>query len=343
MRSSLQTKTSLTNRTAGTVIRGDSLSSQDCLAHVSNFRDKVVLITGASSGFGRATALVAARHGAKLVLGDLNEAGVKKVVEEVKRNGGQAIARSCNVTSFESQRDLFEAGEKEFGWIDIVVPNAGVTEKLHPGFEDSVTDKAGRLQPPNLITLDVNLRGAVFTTHLALHYLRKRPDRTGKALVMIGSMASFFSIPSGPMYSVAKSGILGLMRSEYFTLNASGIRTAMVAPWYTETGALPLIVLEALLTRAQESSNRSLDLPSSVCLCPRSAMSSTPSSVLPLTLRKMVRFRALSSPRMWADLAQVVRSSSTRKASSLSPSKPASSATRPFTINSLNVPSRLFV
>jgi NAD(P)-dependent dehydrogenase (short-subunit alcohol dehydrogenase family) len=176
---------------------------------------------------------LAAKHGAKLVLGDLSVKGVNEVIADVRRAGGQGIARQCNVTSWESQRDLFEAGEREFGAIDIVVPNAGVTEKLHPGFEDDVFDKQGRLSPPNTITLDVNLRGVVFTTHLAMHYLRKRPDRKGKALVLIGSMASWFAIPSGPMYSAAKHGVLGLARSEFNTLHAHGIQTALICPWFT--------------------------------------------------------------------------------------------------------------
>ena len=89
-------------------------------------KGKVAIITGGASGMGSATAALFAKEGAKVVIADTNEAGGKKVAEEIKREGGKALFVKHDVTSESDWRGLIEKTLAEFGKLDILVNNAGV-------------------------------------------------------------------------------------------------------------------------------------------------------------------------------------------------------------------------
>lgn len=93
---------------------------------MSNTQDKVVIITGASSGIGEATAKELASKGAKLVLAARREERLKEVQEAIQQNGGQAISKVTDVTSQEQMNELAQYALKEFGKIDVLVNNAGI-------------------------------------------------------------------------------------------------------------------------------------------------------------------------------------------------------------------------
>lgn len=92
------------------------------------------------------------------MIGDLNLQACKKVAEDVKAAGGEALAHSCNVTSWESQRELFKAAEAKYGHIDIVLACAGISERF--GYEDDLIEN-GELKFPELATLNINLLGSL--------------------------------------------------------------------------------------------------------------------------------------------------------------------------------------
>ncbi|KAK4050937.1 hypothetical protein OIO90_004913 [Microbotryomycetes sp. JL221] len=215
---------------------GQALTTQECLRHASKLKDKVIVVTGAGSGFGRLFATTAGSHGAKLVLSDVNEDTVNKVVEEVKEAGGDAIGTQCDVTSWDSQVKMFRLGVDTFGKIDIVVPNAGVTE-VH-GWFDLKPGPDGEPLPPPKLTYDVNLLGVMYSANIALFHFRKNRSRDKKSIVFIGSMASSFPIPLGPMYSMAKHGVLGLQRSLHLSLSGERVRTNTIGPWFVKTGIM---------------------------------------------------------------------------------------------------------
>lgn len=93
---------------------------------MSNIQDKVVIITGASSGIGEATARELASKGAKLVLAARRQERLKKLQEEIQQNGGQVIFKVTDVASHEQMEELAEFALKEFRKIDVIVNNAGV-------------------------------------------------------------------------------------------------------------------------------------------------------------------------------------------------------------------------
>jgi NAD(P)-dependent dehydrogenase (short-subunit alcohol dehydrogenase family) len=209
-------------------------------SHSDRVRGKVVVITGAANGIGKETALRFASYGAKLVIGDLDVAGATKVVTEIEKGGGSAVCIKCNVTKFEEQAELFDLAMKKYGSVDVVIPNAGISEV---GSFQSLQFKDGKPVKPSLATLEVNLIGVMYTAHLSVHYLqlnKKKGDL--KSLIMIGSVASWLGIPKGEMYSASKHAVLGVMRALHPIMEAKGIRVGCIHPFFADTAIVPLRV-----------------------------------------------------------------------------------------------------
>ncbi|KAH0588715.1 hypothetical protein H2248_004521 [Termitomyces sp. 'cryptogamus'] len=217
-----------------------SIQDDKLYAYTNRLKDRVVIITGAANGIGRETALQVASYGSKVVIGDLDVSGAEKTVRDIEAAGGIAVSQKCNVTSWDDQIALFELAIAKFGVVDIVVPNAGVTEI---GSFHTVSFKNGKPVKPDTRTIDVNLFGVIYTTHLALHYLsvkRGVKDDALKAVVLIGSMASWLGIPHGAMYAASKHAVLGLMRSLYPEFALNNIRIATIHPFFADTKIVPL-------------------------------------------------------------------------------------------------------
>ncbi|KIY44528.1 NAD(P)-binding protein [Fistulina hepatica ATCC 64428] len=214
-------------------------------------KGKVVVLTGAAHGIGKVTALKLGLMGARLVLSDKNAEGMKHTAEEVVKAGGEAISTSCDVTVWEEQLAMFELAMAKFGSVDVVVANAGVGEIGK--FQQPRYNEAHQPQKPNLGTVDINLVGTLYSIHLGLHYMKKdQTPESLKAIVLVGSIASWMGIPRGPLYSASKHGILGVMRSLHTILHAQNIRVGIVCPWFAETGIInpEVRVLIAGLPRA---------------------------------------------------------------------------------------------
>ncbi|KAF8902917.1 hypothetical protein CPB84DRAFT_1775201 [Gymnopilus junonius] len=203
-------------------------------------KSKVVIITGAANGIGKEAALRFSEHGAKVVIGDLDIASATKVVDEIEKAGGTAACIKCDVTNFDEQVEMFELAMKKYGSVDIVVPNAGVSEIgsfASPRFKD------GRLVKPSMKTMEINLFGVLYTAHLALHYLEvNKKEGDLKSLILIGSMASWAGIPKGEMYAGSKHAVLGVMRSLYPSFDVKGIRIGVIHPFFADTAIVPVPV-----------------------------------------------------------------------------------------------------
>ncbi|KAH8824381.1 hypothetical protein DL96DRAFT_1531608 [Flagelloscypha sp. PMI_526] len=218
-----------------------AIPDQDLFAHADRTKDKTVIVTGAAKGIGKEVALKLATYGAKIVVADLDVVGGTEVVKEIEGSSGQATFKECDVSNWDSQVDVFEHALKTFGSVDVVVANAGVTE-LGRFFKTDV-DENGRPKPMQTTTLDVNLTGTVYTASLARHYLSQghySHDPDLKALVVLGSMASWQAFAPAPLYSASKHAVLGLVRSLTPGFELLGIRIACIHPWFADTTILSL-------------------------------------------------------------------------------------------------------
>jgi short-subunit dehydrogenase len=157
---------------------------------------QVMVITGASSGIGLATARMAAKRGAKLVLAARNEEALRQLVMEIRDQGGEAVYVVADVSEQAEVREIARTAEREFGGFDTWVNNAGV------GVFGYITDVP--LEDHRKV-VEVNFWGAVYGSLEAVERLREH----GGALINVGSVGSDRALPMQGMYSAAKHGIKG--------------------------------------------------------------------------------------------------------------------------------------
>lgn len=172
---------------------------------------QVVVVMGASSGIGRETALRFARRGAKVVVAARSEPGLRSLVEEIQRAGGDALAAVADVTEFEQVRGLADTAVERFGRLDTWVHLAAVS--LYAPFERTKPEEFKRI-------IDVNLTGQAYGAMAALPHLK----RTGRgALIHVSSVESQISLPFTSAYAASKHGITGFLDALRLELQHEGI------------------------------------------------------------------------------------------------------------------------
>ena len=164
------------------------------------FRDKTILITGASSGIGPATAVRLAQYGARIGLAARNRASLEEARGEIERAGGAALVLPTDVTAADQVRDAVEATVARFGKLDILLASAGLSMRAY--FEGSQLDAMERV-------MRVNFFGTLYATHFALPHVKK----THGSLVAISSLTGKRGIPSYAIYGASKFAIQGLYES----------------------------------------------------------------------------------------------------------------------------------
>src|SRR5262249_41147027 len=152
-----------------------------------SFRDKVVLVTGGSSGIGRATALRLAGLGARVAVAARNETALKEVEQEAGRLGAEALAVPADVSDAEQCRRAVEATVERFGQLDILICSAGVSMRAYFAHSDLAAMER---------VMCVNFFGTLYTTHHALPHVR----RARGSLVAISSLTGKRGIPSYSIY-----------------------------------------------------------------------------------------------------------------------------------------------
>ena len=194
---------------------------------------KVALITGAGSGMGRATALVFAEAGAKVVISDLNEKQIDKVANEISSSEGTYLKQVLDVTSQENIKEAVANVIKEFGRLDILINNAGIsipTPIDDENYEES-WDK----------TFDVLLKGQVNLIRVALPFIKK--SDCGR-IVNISSTEGMGATPKISPYTSAKHGVIGLTRSLAAELGVEGITVNCICPGPINTAMTATIPIE---------------------------------------------------------------------------------------------------
>jgi meso-butanediol dehydrogenase / (S,S)-butanediol dehydrogenase / diacetyl reductase len=187
--------------------------------------DKVAIITGAGSGIGRATAVLFVNEGAKLVLADWNEDGLRETLDLALKTGAHAIARKTNVAVESEIKQLVELALTTYSVVDVVCNNAGITGQL-----TSLEDQDGQDWRE---VYGVNVLGAVFTTkHIAGHMQERR---TG-AIVNTSSVAGIRSGAGGNAYSASKAALINFTQTAACDLGKYNVRVNAVCPGLIETG-----------------------------------------------------------------------------------------------------------
>jgi short-subunit dehydrogenase len=184
--------------------------------------DKVVIVTGASSGIGRACAEEFARHGARLVLAARSIEKLKQVEYEIRHTGGRAISVKTNVSNIDDCKKMVAAAVEEYGAIDILVNNAGIS--MRATFEEMELDVIREL-------MDTNFYGTVYCTKFALPYLLKQKG----TVIGISSISGLAPLPGRTAYTASKHAMDGFLNSLRQENRRKGLNVLVVHPGFTES------------------------------------------------------------------------------------------------------------
>jgi NAD(P)-dependent dehydrogenase (short-subunit alcohol dehydrogenase family) len=192
---------------------------------MSDMKDKVALITGASSGIGRATAEAFAAKGARVVAAARREDELASLVKEIGARGGKATAVKTDVSAAKDVERMVAHAIESFGRLDYAINNAGIEGKL-AGITDMTEEEWDKV-------LNINLKG----TFLCMKYEAKAMLHVGNGGVItnIGSVNSFLGFPTGSAYVTSKHGMIGLTTSVSAELAPQGIRVNLVCPGIIDT------------------------------------------------------------------------------------------------------------
>lgn len=192
---------------------------------MTSLHGKVAIITGASSGIGRATARLFAREGASVVLNARGVDALESVAAEIRRDGGQAAAISGDVTLADTHVRLVETALERFGRLDIAINNAGTVGQIAP-----------------LADLDPDSWHAVLSGNLTSAFLAARVqipamlEGGGGALVFVSSfVGTSVGLPGMAAYGAAKAGLMGLVKGITADYAAAGVRANALLPGGTDT------------------------------------------------------------------------------------------------------------
>jgi short-subunit dehydrogenase len=186
------------------------------------FKDKVVIVTGASSGIGEATAREFASNGSKVVLAARSEEKLASIVQEIKSYNGTACFIKTDVSNEDDCRRLIEKAVSEYGTIDILINNAGIS--MRAVFDDVDMKVLHRL-------LDVNFWGTVYCTKYALPYLVANKG----SVVGVSSIAGFHGLPGRTGYSASKFAIHGFLETLRIENLKRSLHVMIIAPGFTSS------------------------------------------------------------------------------------------------------------
>ena len=220
-------------------------------------KDRVALITGAGSGFGREIAVQMAREGARIGINDVNRKGIEETLKALKEMGAEGIALQADVGDVNQVKGMFEEIKSSWGTLDILVNNAGIVFK--PGWEEYVElhnagplkaigeiMETGRVQESMKIissfkdewwheTVNVILNGTFYCTREALRIME---EKGGGKIINMASTTGLSGEPNVPAYASAKGGVIAFTKSVAREVIGSGIIVNAVAPGYCDTPIL---------------------------------------------------------------------------------------------------------
>ena len=202
---------------------------------------KVVLITGAASGIGRATALEAHAEGARVALSDVNDEQGEALAEEIRGRGGTAVYVRCDVTDEDAVAALVDRAASELGGLDGAFNCAGILDALGTVAETGY-DAWQRV-------LAVDLSGVFLCTK---HELRVMAERGSGSIVNMASAAGLIGWPGASAYVAAKHGVVGLTKAAALEYAAQGVRVNAVCPSYVITPMVEKDLFEDALGNDQE-------------------------------------------------------------------------------------------
>jgi NAD(P)-dependent dehydrogenase (short-subunit alcohol dehydrogenase family) len=195
--------------------------------------NKVAIITGAGSGIGREAALIFAREGARVVIGDVNDQGGQQTVADIEAAGGQALYRHTDVSRAADVEALVQAAEDTYGKLDIIFNNAGI----FPDADGSVTETTEEVWD---LVMRVNLKGVFFGCKHAIPALQRAG---GGSIINVASFVALIGAAAPQIaYTASKGGVLSMTREIAVEFARQNIRANAICPGPVDTPLLQSIL-----------------------------------------------------------------------------------------------------
>lgn len=193
-----------------------------------SLKDKVVIITGAGSGIGAATAKLFGSHMAIVVVSDINLESAEKVATQIQNDGGEAMALETDVTQFEKVQELIKTVSDKYGSVDVMVNNAGIGGKHQAKTAEHSLDDWHNV-------IAVNQTGVFYCMKLAIQQMLKQ--RHG-VIVNVASLAGLKASGNNLSYSASKFAVVGMTKSAALEYGRKNIRINAVCPGFTHSALL---------------------------------------------------------------------------------------------------------
>jgi NAD(P)-dependent dehydrogenase (short-subunit alcohol dehydrogenase family) len=184
--------------------------------------EKVVLVTGGSSGIGKATALRLAGFGARVAIASRNKQALDEVAAEAKQRGADALVVPTDVTDPDQCRKAVDATVERFGRLDALICSAGLSMRTY--FEGSNLAAMERV-------IRVNFFGTLYATYFAIPHVK----RTRGSLVALSSLTGKRGVPSYAVYGASKFAVQGLYEALRIELGRDGVHVGVVSPGFVDT------------------------------------------------------------------------------------------------------------
>ncbi len=193
-------------------------------------KNKVALVSGASSGIGRSAALLYAREGASVIVSDVNETGGRETVDLITKAGGNAVFEYADVAKPEDCENLANSAIKHFGRLDYACNNAGISGEQNLTADYSIEGWKK--------VMDVNLNSVFYCMKYQIPLMLKSG---GGAIVNISSILGQVGFPGAPAYVAAKHALLGLTKNAAVEYGSQGIRVNSIGPAFIKTPLLNVL------------------------------------------------------------------------------------------------------
>ncbi len=200
-------------------------------------KDKVIIVTGGAVGIGHSTCTLLAQEGARVVVADILDEEGQKAASDIREASGKATYRHCNVAKENEVKKVFEEVGKEFGRIDVLVNNAGISGVDKPTHE--ITEEEWDQ------LMAVNVKGVFFCTKHVIPYMR---ENGGGSIINLSSIYGMIGAADIPPYHASKGAVRIMTKNDALLYAANKIRVNSVHPGYIWT---PLV--EKMASESDES------------------------------------------------------------------------------------------